>query len=125
MRRGKGAGRRLPLNKRGPLVSALLAAGLIGMAARPAMADTTSSTAVPATDESNAQQLPPVAVTSQRAHGFAPASVETGPYRGMDALDVPATLENATNKRYWSAVGSNQIGVGLGRTLELSSTFDF
>ena len=96
MRRGKGAGRRLPLNKRGPLVSALLAAGLIGMAARPAMADTTSSTAVPATDESNAQQLPPVAVTSQRAHGFAPASVETGPYRGMDALDVPATVNVVT-----------------------------
>ncbi len=38
---------------------------------------------------------------------------------------IQANLENATNKRYWSAVGSNQIGVGLGRTLELSSTFDF
>jgi len=30
---------------------------------------------------------------------------------------IQANLENATNKRYWSAVGSNQIGVGLGRTL--------
>lgn len=36
-----------------------------------------------------------------------------------------ANLENLTNKRYWSSVGSNQIGVGLGRTLELSSTIDF
>ena len=95
MCRGKGAGRRSLLNKGGPLVSALLAVGLIGMSARPAMADTTSSTTVPATDESNAQ-LPPVAVTSQRAHGFAPASVETGPYRGMDALDVPATVNVVT-----------------------------
>jgi iron complex outermembrane receptor protein len=96
MRRGKGAGRRLPLAKRGPVVSALLAAGLMGMAVRPAMADTTSSTAVPTTDESNARQLPPVSVTSQRAHGFAPASVETGPYRGMDVLDVPATVNVVT-----------------------------
>ncbi|CAM2154511.1 iron complex outermembrane recepter protein [Pararobbsia alpina] len=36
-----------------------------------------------------------------------------------------ANLENASNKRYWSSVGSSQIGVGLGRTLELTSTFDF
>ena len=36
-----------------------------------------------------------------------------------------ANLENAANRRYWSAAGSNQLAVGLGRTLELSSTFDF
>jgi iron complex outermembrane recepter protein len=40
-------------------------------------------------------------------------------------VSVQANLENATNKRYWSAAGSNQIAVGLGRTLELSSTVDF
>lgn len=36
-----------------------------------------------------------------------------------------ANLENATNKRYWSAAGSNQMGVGLARTLALSSTVEF
>lgn len=36
-----------------------------------------------------------------------------------------ANLENATNKRYWSAAGSNQMGVGLARTLALSSTVAF
>ncbi|NIE64739.1 TonB-dependent siderophore receptor [Burkholderia sp. Ax-1719] len=40
-------------------------------------------------------------------------------------VSVQANLENATNKRYWSAAGSNQIAVGLGRTVELSSTIDF
>ncbi len=99
MCRRKGAGRRLPLgrkNRRAPLVSALLAVGLFGISARPAMADITGSAAVPTTDESNAPQLPQVTVTSQRAHGFAPASVETGPYRGMDVLDVPATVNVVT-----------------------------
>ncbi len=36
-----------------------------------------------------------------------------------------ANLENATDKRYWSAAGSNQLGVGLPRTLALSSTLEF
>jgi iron complex outermembrane recepter protein len=40
-------------------------------------------------------------------------------------VSFQANLENAANRRYWSAAGSNQIGVGLGRTLELSSTFEF
>ncbi len=40
-------------------------------------------------------------------------------------VSLQANLENATNKRYWSAAGSNQLGVGLGRTLELSSTLEF
>ncbi|KLU25998.1 TonB-dependent receptor [Caballeronia mineralivorans PML1(12)] len=40
-------------------------------------------------------------------------------------VSVQANLENAANKRYWSAAGSNQLGVGLARTLELSSTLEF
>ncbi|MFM0202858.1 TonB-dependent siderophore receptor [Paraburkholderia fungorum] len=40
-------------------------------------------------------------------------------------VSVQANLENATNKRYWSAAGSNQLGVGLGRVLEMSSTLEF
>ncbi|MGF6648991.1 TonB-dependent receptor [Paraburkholderia sp. GAS82] len=40
-------------------------------------------------------------------------------------VSFQANLENATNKRYWSAAGSNQLAVGLGRTLELTSTIDF
>lgn len=33
-------------------------------------------------------------------------------------------LENLANKRYWSAAGSNQLSVGLGRTAMFSSTID-
>ncbi len=40
-------------------------------------------------------------------------------------VSFQANLENAANKRYWSAAGSNQLGVGLGRTVELTSTIDF
>ncbi|NTZ10283.1 TonB-dependent siderophore receptor [Burkholderia metallica] len=40
-------------------------------------------------------------------------------------VTLQANLENATNKRYWSAAGSNQLGMGLPRTLALSSTVEF
>jgi len=40
-------------------------------------------------------------------------------------VSVQANLENAANRRYWSAAGSNQLAVGLGRTLELTSTLEF
>ena len=36
-----------------------------------------------------------------------------------------ATLNNVTDKRYWSAAGSGQLSVGMPRTLLLSSTFEF
>ncbi|MBP2167278.1 iron complex outermembrane receptor protein [Erwinia toletana] len=36
-----------------------------------------------------------------------------------------ATVNNLTNKRYWSAAGSGQLAVGMPRTLLLSSTFEF
>jgi iron complex outermembrane receptor protein len=101
MGRSKGAGRRSPLDKKQLLVNALLAAGLIGMAARPVLADTAGSTganlsAASATNDASTQQLPAVTVTSQQTHGFAPAAVATGPYSGMDALDVPATVNVVT-----------------------------
>ena len=34
-------------------------------------------------------------------------------------------IENLANKRYWSAAGSSQLAVGLGRTAMFSTTFDF
>ncbi len=40
--------------------------------------------------------LPEVSVTDQRAQGFAPKSVQTGPYNGLDALSVPATVNVVT-----------------------------
>jgi iron complex outermembrane receptor protein len=40
-------------------------------------------------------------------------------------VSFQANLENAANRRYWSAAGSNRLGVGVGRTLELSSTLEF
>lgn len=36
-----------------------------------------------------------------------------------------ATVNNVTDKRYWSAAGSGQLAVGMPRTLLLSSTFEF
>lgn len=35
------------------------------------------------------------------------------------------TVNNVTDKRYWSAAGSGQLAVGMPRTLVLSSTFEF
>ncbi|MDL5448070.1 TonB-dependent siderophore receptor, partial [Escherichia coli] len=46
--------------------------------------------------ESGVQQLPVVVVNSRRTQGFAPARIDTGPYRGIDPLDVPATVNVVT-----------------------------
>jgi iron complex outermembrane receptor protein len=40
-------------------------------------------------------------------------------------VTVQLNIENLGNKRYWSAAGSSQLAVGLGRTASLSSTIDF
>ncbi|MEJ0002837.1 MAG: TonB-dependent siderophore receptor [Pararobbsia sp.] len=63
-----------------------------------AFADTEEGlgTSMPGRARAQSQPLPEVRVTSQRAQGFAPVSVETGPYRGMDALNVPATVNVVT-----------------------------
>ena len=45
-------------------------------------------------DDTN--QLAPVKITSEKSKHFAPASIETGPYKGLDALDVPATVNVVT-----------------------------
>ncbi|MGI4860935.1 MAG: TonB-dependent siderophore receptor [Janthinobacterium lividum] len=43
--------------------------------------------------------LAPVSVVGNRtASGFAPADVRTGPYKGLDALDVPATVNVVTRE---------------------------
>ncbi|SDR48623.1 iron complex outermembrane recepter protein [Paraburkholderia fungorum] len=34
-------------------------------------------------------------------------------------------IENAFNKHYWASAGSSQLGIGLERTISLTSTFDF
>lgn len=34
-------------------------------------------------------------------------------------------VENAFNKHYWASAGSSQLGIGLERTISLTSTFDF
>lgn len=99
MCRRKGPSRRSPLDKRNQPINALLIAGLVGLTIQPAMADTTDATTTSAADETAAKELPQVSVTSQRAQGFAPKSVETGPYNGLDGLDVldvPATVNVVT-----------------------------
>jgi iron complex outermembrane receptor protein len=40
-------------------------------------------------------------------------------------VTVQLNIENLGGKRYWSAAGSSQLAVGLGRTAMLSSTVDF
>ncbi|MEJ0002402.1 MAG: TonB-dependent receptor [Pararobbsia sp.] len=77
-------------------VHALLAAGFFGAAAQHALADPDDNAAAPATGPSQPQMLPEVSVTDQRAQGFAPKSVQTGPYNGLDALSVPATVNVVT-----------------------------
>jgi iron complex outermembrane receptor protein len=37
-----------------------------------------------------------VKITSEKSKHFAPSSIETGPYKGLDALDVPATVNVVT-----------------------------
>ncbi|VVD33347.1 Ferrichrome-iron receptor [Paraburkholderia dioscoreae] len=96
MFRRRNASKVALLDTRSLLVSALLAAGIIG--GSPAFAETaeTGDTATDASAASDPQQLAPVRVTGTKAQGFAPTTVETGPYRGLDALDVPATVNVVT-----------------------------
>lgn len=79
----------------------LAAVGFIGVGCPVATygqaGDTSTTEAVQADAESSARQLAPVRVTGSKDHsGYAPATVETGPYRGLDALDVPATVNVVT-----------------------------
>ncbi len=89
-------GRCPPLAKRVVLMNAMFSVGLMGTALRAHAADAEAVATPPAQGQADVQQLPPVNVTDQRTQGFAPVSVQTGPYRGLDALDVPATINVVT-----------------------------
>ncbi|NIF53625.1 TonB-dependent siderophore receptor [Burkholderia sp. Ax-1724] len=41
------------------------------------------------------------------------------------AASFQLNVENAFNKHYWASAGSSQLGIGLERTVILTSTFDF
>ncbi|SAL30314.1 TonB-dependent siderophore receptor [Caballeronia sordidicola] len=41
------------------------------------------------------------------------------------AATFQLNVENAFNKHYWASAGSSQLGIGLERTVSLTSTFDF
>jgi iron complex outermembrane receptor protein len=94
---------RIKARFRASKVFGALAAGLVGVgcpAATYAQAGDTRATEAVKTDaDSSGQQLAPVRVREARDHsGYAPATVETGPYRGLDALDVPATVHVVTRE---------------------------
>jgi len=81
----------------------LAAVGLIGVGCPAASYGQASSTstngAVQVDAESSEPQLAAVRVTGSKDHsGYVPATVETGPYRGLDALDVPATVNVVTRE---------------------------
>ncbi|WP_321945440.1 Plug domain-containing protein [Paraburkholderia sp. J10-1] len=82
------------------LINTTLAAGMAGIAhaahAADANTDTASATAHSTAATDGATQLAPVKITSSKTQGYAPQTVETGQYRGMDALDVPATVNVVT-----------------------------
>lgn len=112
---------KLPLlNRKRLLLNALIAAGVVGTAMRPAAADandngtatgTTAAaapTAASAADPGSVQQLAPVTVTDQRTQGFAPKTIETGQYRGLDALGVPATV-NVVTRQVMDAQGDTRL----------------
>jgi iron complex outermembrane receptor protein len=97
------------LHRRTLLANALLAIGMAGASVSPARADdtndaaaatatTTTSTATTTSTTPDAPQLAPVKVSGKKEQGFAPVSIETGPYRGLDALDVPATVNVVTRE---------------------------
>ena len=76
--------------------------------------------------------LPPArrAVNNANQAGIVGYTLFTAGWRYLTRLGGrPATLqlniENLGDKHYWSAAGSNQIAVGLGRTAMLSTTIDF
>ena len=97
------------LHRRTLLANALLAIGMAGASVSPARADdtndaaaatatATTSTATTTSTTPDAPQLAPVKVSGKKEQGFAPVSIETGPYRGLDALDVPATVNVVTRE---------------------------
>jgi iron complex outermembrane recepter protein len=101
-----GLSRRMPARTKARWLSVVLATSLMSTLAQAAdlstsEADTQTTDTDPTTGNGNgagdtAKQLAPVKVVSEKTQGFAPASVETGPYKGMDALDVPATVNVVT-----------------------------
>ena len=62
--------------------------------------DTPASASVAAASTDNSATLAPISVKAakqQSASPYAPKTVETGQYRGLDALDVPATVNVVTS----------------------------
>jgi len=92
------------LHRKTLLANALLAIGMAGASVSSARADDTSdaaaatATTTTASTTPDAPQLAPVKVSGKKEQGFAPVSIETGPYRGLDALDVPATVNVVTRE---------------------------
>src|SRR5215469_6223035 len=80
------------------IIHSTLAAGIAGIAhaAHAADADAASAAPNPTAAADEATQLAPVKITGSKTQGYAPQTVETGQYRGMDALDVPATVNVVT-----------------------------
>ena len=97
MIRSNRAGKRSLLHRNILLANALFAIGMAGSTIDFAKADETGDTKSAASD-TDASQLAPVQVSGKKDQGFAPVSVETGPYRGLDALDVPATVNVVTRE---------------------------
>ena len=93
-------------HRRTLLANALLAIGVAGASVSSARADdtndaaaaTATTTTTSASTTPDTPQLAPVKVSGNKEQGFAPVSIETGPYRGLDALDVPATVNVVTRE---------------------------
>ncbi|WP_321934589.1 TonB-dependent receptor plug domain-containing protein [Paraburkholderia sp. J8-2] len=79
------------------LINTTLAAGMAGIAHAAPAADANTDTTNSSAAADDATQLAPVKITSGKTQGYAPQTVETGQYRGMDALDVPATVNVVTH----------------------------
>ena len=119
MRCRKATGKISSFNKepRSRSFTACLAAGVLGSLISPGVyagsndgdaAGSTVPIAAPIAAPSDIQELAPVDVTGKKSSGFAPVTVETGPYRGLDALDVPATV-NVITREVMDAQGDTGI----------------
>ncbi len=73
--------------------SPLITAGMMGISLHAVGAPEQDANA---TNAGEGEQLAPVRITSEKAQHFAPSTIETGPYKGLDALDVPATVNVVT-----------------------------
>ncbi|WDS37019.1 TonB-dependent siderophore receptor [Pseudoxanthomonas sp.] len=85
------------------LVPRLLPLALL--AALPAFASESETPAIPAADMPTQADLDAVKVVGLRQNGFTVPDSQTGPYRGMDMLDVPANI-NVVSRDLLDAQGA-------------------